>query len=188
MIRYFLAKGDRAGSATIIEGLPTVTCSNPPPRVEIATLDMKTYCTACKREGFIAPKGPRWPGMGPNGKQWALSGDINVCGCNPSPVFYAERGMKMTFKCEPPAAPATDYVNAGSPGSSTEDADDDLECYFEIVESTSQAPVEGMAYRLSSDGRALVHDAALEGGRTRAFSVKDHPKLAVVAWHQGEVR
>ena len=42
MIRYFLAKGDRAGSATITEGLEGVTCSNPPPRVQIATLYMKT--------------------------------------------------------------------------------------------------------------------------------------------------
>ncbi|WP_322090225.1 hypothetical protein [Burkholderia cenocepacia] len=97
MIRYFLAKGDRAGEAVIVEGLDTVTCSDPPPRVHIATLDMKTYCSTCKREGYIAPQGPRWPGTGPNGKQWALSGDINVCGCNPPPVFHAERGMRMIF-------------------------------------------------------------------------------------------
>ncbi|VWB85280.1 hypothetical protein [Burkholderia lata] len=97
MIRYFLAKGDRAGEAVIVEGLDTVTCSNPPPKVHIATLDMKTYCSACRREGYIAPQGPRWPGTGPNGKQWALSGDVNVCGCNPPPVFYAERGMRMIF-------------------------------------------------------------------------------------------
>ncbi|WP_426396796.1 M35 family metallo-endopeptidase [Ralstonia sp. R-29] len=100
MIRYFLARGDRAGSATIVEGLPSITCSNPPPAVQIATLYMKTYCTACKREGFIAPEGPRHAGTGPNGKPWALSGDINVCGCHPAPVFYAERAMKMSFTSE----------------------------------------------------------------------------------------
>ena len=100
MIRYFLAKGDRAGDAVIIEGLDTVTCSNPPPSVPIATLDMKTYCSACKREGYIAPQGPRRPGNGPNGKQWGLSGDINICGCNRPPIFYAERGMRMIFTAE----------------------------------------------------------------------------------------
>ncbi|RQS70430.1 hypothetical protein DID96_14885 [Burkholderia sp. Bp8963] len=100
MIRYFLARGDRGGSAVITEGLENVTCSNPPPSVNIATLYMKTYCTACNQAGFIAPKGPRWPGTGPNGKPWALSGDINVCGCNPPPVFYAERGMTMSFTAE----------------------------------------------------------------------------------------
>jgi hypothetical protein len=97
MIRYFLARGDRAGDAVITEGLDSVTCSNPPPSVNIATLGMKTYCSACKQEGFIAPRGPRLPGSAPNGKQWALSGDINICGCNPSPIFYAERGMSMSI-------------------------------------------------------------------------------------------
>jgi hypothetical protein len=104
MIRYFLAKGDRAGSAMIVEGLDSVTCSNPPPRVQIATLGMATYCAACKQMGSIAPKGPRRPGTAPNGKQWALSGDINVCGCRPSPVFYAQRNMMMTFTAQEVAA------------------------------------------------------------------------------------
>lgn len=111
MIRYFLAKGDRARNAVIVEGLDSVTCSNPPPSVSIATLDMKTYCTACERDGYIAPAGPRWPGTGPNGKQWALSGDINVCGCNPSPVFYAERGMRMIF-----TAAEVEALNGQRPG------------------------------------------------------------------------
>ncbi|WP_232430781.1 hypothetical protein [Burkholderia ubonensis] len=29
-----------------------------------------------------------------------MSGDINVCGCNPPPVFYAERNMRMVFTAE----------------------------------------------------------------------------------------
>ncbi|WP_296650109.1 hypothetical protein [Paraburkholderia sp.] len=186
MIRYFLARGDHAGSAVITEGLDSVTCSNPPPRVNIATLYMKTHCTACKQEGFIAPKGPRWPGTGPNGQQWALSGDINVCGCNPPPVFYAERGMSMTFTAEEAAALVAPY--ASSRGLATQDADEDLEHYFEIVDAKTGAPVEGMTYKLSSDGQALVYDAALESGRTHAFSVKDHPNLVFVAWFEGDVR
>lgn len=100
MIRYFLAKGDRAGSATIVEALDNVTCSNPPPRVQIATLGMATYCMACKQTGSIAPKGPRRPGTAPNGKPWALSGDINLCGCRPSPVFYAQRNMMVSFTAQ----------------------------------------------------------------------------------------
>lgn len=100
MIRYFLAKGDRAGNAVIIDGLESVTCANPPPCVEIATLYMQTYCSACHQRGFISPRGPRWPGTGPNGKEWALSGDVNICGCNPPPVFYAERDMRMTFTAD----------------------------------------------------------------------------------------
>lgn len=106
MIRYFLACGDRGGSAVITEGLPSVICSNPQPKVQIATLYMKTWCEACKREGFIAPRGPRLPGTGPNGQPWALSGDINVCGCTPPPVFHAVRGMKMMLTAEEATTPA----------------------------------------------------------------------------------
>ncbi|CAB3763157.1 MULTISPECIES: hypothetical protein [Burkholderia] len=100
MIRYFLAKGDRGGSAVITEGLDDVTCSGPQGNVNIATLYMKTYCEACKQEGFISPKGPRWPGTGSNGQPWALSGDVNVCGCNLQPTFHAERNMMMTFESQ----------------------------------------------------------------------------------------
>jgi hypothetical protein len=100
MIRTFLGVGDRAGDAVIIEGLPSVTCSNPPPCVNISTVYMKTWCNACKKEGFIAPRGPRRPGTGPNGKEWALSGDINVCDCSPPPLFHAERNMTMSFTAE----------------------------------------------------------------------------------------
>ncbi|QCP53567.1 hypothetical protein FAZ95_31500 [Trinickia violacea] len=186
MIRYFLARGDRAGSAVITEGLDSVTCSNPPPRVNIATLCMKTYCTACRQEGFIAPKGPRWPGTGPNGMPWALSGDINVCRCNPPPIFYAERGMSMTFTAEEAAALVAPYASSRRPA--TEDADEDLEHYFEIVDAKTEAPIEGMTYKLSSSGQSLVYDATLSGGRTRAFSMKEHPNLAFVAWREGDVR
>lgn len=97
MRRVFLGVGDKANEAVITEGLPSVTCSNSPPRVHISTLYMKTWCNACKQDGYIAPRGPRHPGTGPNGQQWALSGDINICGCSPPPVFHTERNMAQTF-------------------------------------------------------------------------------------------
>jgi hypothetical protein len=187
MIRYFLAQGDRAGSAVITEGLDRVTCSNPPPRVRIATLYMKTYCSACKKEGFIAPKGPRWPGTGPNGNQWALSGDINACGCNPSPVFHARRGMTMTFTSEQ-AAQLMGNCATASVSSLEEVADVNLERYFEIVDARTGEPIEGMTYKLTSGGRNLVYEASLNSGGTQAYSVKDHPNLTFVAWHGGDVR
>ncbi|CAB4051379.1 PAAR domain-containing protein [Paraburkholderia phenoliruptrix] len=113
MIRSFLGMGDRGGEATVIEGLDSVSCSNPPPRIQISTLYMKTWCNACKQEGYIAPQGPRWPGTGPNGEQWALSGDINICGCTPPPVFFAQRNMSMKFSAED-AARLTGKAVAGA--------------------------------------------------------------------------
>jgi hypothetical protein len=186
MIRYFLAKGDRAGSAVIVEGLSDCSCSNPPPRVEIATLYMKTYCKACKREGFVAPKGPRWPGTASNGKQWALSGDVNVCGCNPPPVFYAERGMKMTFTAKQAETLVASYSGLGK--RSSEDDFEELEHFFEIVDARTEQPIDGMTYKVSSGNQTLINDATLAGGRTRAFSTEHHPNLSFVAWRKGDVR
>ena len=128
MIRSFLGVGDRGGEAIVTEGLPFVTCSNPPPLVHISTLYMKTWCNACKQEGYIAPKGPRWPGTGPNGQQWALSGDINICGCTPSPVFYAERNMHMVFTAEESARLTGKAVAGASIGIASAAAYDEQVC------------------------------------------------------------
>ena len=91
--RVVLCKGDMAGQATIIEGLANMTLSDGGPPQQVATVYMKTYCNACKREGFVAPTGWRNPGTMDNGRQWALDGDINVCNCNPAPVYHAQRFM-----------------------------------------------------------------------------------------------
>ncbi|MGF7186977.1 hypothetical protein JOE11_000004 [Robbsia andropogonis] len=188
MIRYYLARGDRAGNAVIIEGLDYFTCSNPPPQVEIATLYMKTYCSSCKQQGFIGPQGPRWPGTAPNGKPFALSGDINVCGCNPPPVFYAERSMSMTFTAEEEAALSGSCAGGSSPNSGEQSADENLEYYVEFVDSKTGTPIEGMTHKVYSNGEVLVSDEPLEAGKTRAFLLKEHPNLNVVAWIEGGVR
>lgn len=73
----------------------TVSDLNGTPK-QIATLYMKTYCAACERDGFVAPTGARNPGSMSNGRPWALDGDINVCKCNPAPVYHAQRSMVET--------------------------------------------------------------------------------------------
>ncbi len=94
MQRYFLAKGDRAGAAYIVEGLPMSTwvdADGAP--IPLATVYMKTWCDACKREGYVSPRGPRHPGSAENGRPFALSGDVNSCACGPQPVFQAVRAL-----------------------------------------------------------------------------------------------
>lgn len=89
MTQYYLAKGDRAGNAEIIEGLDKVTSAGVP----VATLGMKTMCSACNEEGQIIPQGsPLTRPTAPNGKPFALSGDLNACKCGPG-VFRAKRGL-----------------------------------------------------------------------------------------------
>ncbi|MCA8043071.1 hypothetical protein [Burkholderia seminalis] len=164
MIRYFLAKRDHAGDAVIIEGLDTVTCSDPPPRVHIATLDMKTYCSACKREGHIAPQGPRWPGTGPNGKQWALSGDINVCECHPPPVFYAERGMRMIFTAGEIAT-----LDRPKPGAADRSFARSSVMHDEqfILLDGSRRPLANVRYRVVTDTGQIFTGTTDSDGQTR---------------------
>ncbi|AQQ41015.1 MULTISPECIES: hypothetical protein [Burkholderia] len=172
MIRYFLAKGDRAREAVIVEGLDTVTCSDPPPRVHIATLDMKTYCSTCKREGYIAPQGPRWPGTGPNGKQWALSGDINVCGCNPPPVFYAERGMRMTFTAGETATLTGRQPDAAKRSFVVHDEQ------FTLLDD-SRRPLASIRYRIVTDAGQIFTGTTDTAGQTHRIATDASATLKI---------
>ncbi|NTX32682.1 hypothetical protein HT746_37210 [Burkholderia pyrrocinia] len=172
MIRFFLAKGDRAGSAIITEGLDTVTCSNPPPAVQIATLGMKTYCTACKQEGFIAPEGPRWPGTGPNGKQWALSGDINVCDCSPPPVFYAERKMRMIFTAEEAAALTGQSVPRSAVAGRTEHDEQ-----FVLRDADTGRPLARLQYRIRTASGKVFSGVTDATGHTQRVTTTNTESL-----------
>lgn len=176
MIRYFLAKGDRAGEALIVEGLDTVTCSNPPPRVHIATLDMKTYCSACEREGYIAPQGPRWPGTGPNGKQWALSGDINVCGCNPPPIFHAERGMRMIF-----TAGETATLNGRQPDAAERPFARSTVVHDEqfTLLDDSRRPLANIRYRIVTDTGQIFTGTTDTAGQTHRIATDASATLKI---------
>ncbi|WP_157685256.1 PAAR domain-containing protein [Robbsia andropogonis] len=63
----------------------------------MATLYMQTWCNACNKAGYISPRGPRHAGKAENGRQYALSGDVNVCDCYPPPVYEVDRTMAQTI-------------------------------------------------------------------------------------------
>ncbi|MBB5496080.1 hypothetical protein [Paraburkholderia sp. MM5384-R2] len=69
-----------------------------------------------------------------------------------------------------------------------QNAEEVLEHYFELVDAKTGIPVEGMTYKLLSNGRMVVEDAPLADGKTRSFPMKNHPNLIVVAWRAGNVR
>ncbi|MBY4867665.1 hypothetical protein DIE14_14385 [Burkholderia sp. Bp9017] len=175
MIRYFLARGDRGGSATITEGLESVTCSNPPPRVQIATLYMKTYCSACKQEGFVSPKGPRLPGRAPNGQPWALSGDVNACGCNPPPVFHAERGMRMFVG-------HTSAVESKEPGNGISHrpiADAEYDEQYVLKNAKTGRPLARVSYRIHTSSGELFSGTTDSMGHTQRVATRCAEKLRI---------
>ncbi|ALL68891.1 PAAR motif [Paraburkholderia caribensis MBA4] len=118
------------------------------------------------------------------GQASVFDGDLVLCPCGQNRVIagpdagcFAESGStlsKFPFEFEGGPAESVDM--------------DDLEHYFEFVDLATGSPVEGMAYTLISDGNRIVRDASLSGGKTRAFSLKEHPSLALVAWRAGDVR
>jgi len=141
--------------------------------VQIATLYMKTYCTACKREGFVAPNGgPRHGGTAPNGKQWALGGDINVCGCNPPPVFHTpERGMFMRFTSEELVQMGVPVVSpfASQRASAPEDVEHDD--YYALIDQESGKPVANTVYAIKRADGDIEHGTTDVKGHTRLLSV-----------------
>ncbi|HTV87216.1 MAG TPA: hypothetical protein VME63_17605 [Dyella sp.] len=63
----------------------------------MAAVGMATYCSQCGQRGLIAPRGVR--SLGPE-QMFALDGDVNLCGCEPAPVFNTQQGMALTFTRE----------------------------------------------------------------------------------------
>lgn len=179
MRRVFLGIGDKAGDAFITEGLPSVTCSNPPPRVHISTLYMKTYCRACKQEGYIAPRGPRHKGTGPNGQQWALSGDVNICGCSPPPVFHAERNMAMILTAE--ASTGLMAQRAGTTTSSTAQRNYDEQ--FTLYDRSGRA-LRDTYYTVRLPSGELRHGVTDSLGRTARYQTDGARRLALYLGHR----
>jgi hypothetical protein len=179
MRRVFLGVGDRAGSAVIIEGLPSVTCSNPPPEVHISTLYMKTYCSACGKEGFIAPQGFRWDGTGPNGQQWALSGDINVCGCSPAPVFHAERNMAQIFDVGDGAMLTGRGANAATSNAMQYAYDEQ----FTLRDGGGRV-LQDTYYTVRLPSGELIHGVTDGAGRTARYATDGAQRVAVYIGHR----
>jgi hypothetical protein len=152
----------------------------------VTYIGAKVHCPTCKTDGTIAAKGPRWRSS-IFGKEQALEGDICLCKCNPPPVMIAsQRKGCQEFSASQLAAFETHRAGAGEPPASRDG--DELEQHFEIVDARTEKPIEGMTYKLSNDGRTVIHDAPLTEGKTRAVLVKDHRNLLFVAWRKGSVR
>jgi hypothetical protein len=127
---------------------------------------MKTWCNACKKEGHIAPRGPRWPGTASNGQQWALSGDINVCDCSPAPVFHAERNMTMTFTSDEAAG----LIRGIAATQATKIASDPFDQYFRLTDERTGRPLKGIPYRIATDDGGEHEGRTDSQGRTLRVS------------------
>jgi uncharacterized Zn-binding protein involved in type VI secretion len=127
-------------------------------------------------------------GMSENGRDVVVEGDLVLCPCrknrvivgsNPGIFLEADRGAGTAIGVQAVAA-------STSPSASP--SPDELEHYFEIVDAMTNTPIEGMTYKLVSDGTTLVDDQLLVAGKTKGYSKDEHPDLTLIAWRAGDVR
>jgi uncharacterized Zn-binding protein involved in type VI secretion len=95
MKRSYLKIGDKSSAGgTVIEGIPLMRHHGK----ELTFVGAIVVCPACKSDGRIVAKGPRWPDD-LMGKHAALEDDICSCKCSPPPVMIASQSdMTMSFK------------------------------------------------------------------------------------------
>lgn len=193
---------DNGSGSQVIEGQSNCTIQGPDGKPRNQTfLGHRAYCGVCKSTGPIAP-GPGTPGDSLRMydavicAREAVEGDIVLCKCGRSPKVIATYGRMSFIKADSGSdviCDATELLHQHCRSSwiappLNADTNEDLELYFEIVDAITDTPIEGMTHTLSSDGQVLVFDNTLIGGKTRAFSVKDHPNLSFVAWRAGDAR
>lgn len=182
MRRALLKLGDKTtAGGVVLEGIDRCRHHGTP----LTFIGAKIWCPVCNSEGVIGWNGPHRKAT-MMGKQQALEGDLCLCKCNPPPVLLAsQKSAWHVFESH-------ELGGATSGGHSMTDRyqseHDELEHYFEIVDATTGAPIEGMTYTLLSNGNWLVDSESLATGRTAIVSKADHPNLTFIAWRTGDVR
>jgi uncharacterized Zn-binding protein involved in type VI secretion len=179
--------------ALIVEGSPTTTGGVVLKGSAIGMTDHgvtfaldgdKATCPVCKGSFPIKGTAKRRTYRGRPG---VLEGDRVMCPCDQNKV-KALPNASCFYDDEGNGASAVAGALAGASSGVSSFAHDELEHYFEIVDASTGTPIEGMTYKLLSDGVSLADDALLEAGKTMAFLRNDHPNLSLVAWRTGDVR
>lgn len=86
--RFDITKGDRTTKeGTVIRGDSNDTVGD----LEKAYEGDHVWCPACDTTGTIGCVGPRLSMIGPDGREGALSEDLCMCECQPSPRLIASQ-------------------------------------------------------------------------------------------------
>lgn len=90
--RFDIVKGDKTtAGGTVIGG----DASDRLNHREQAYQGDSVWCPSCKSMGRIVCKGARVSTTGPDGREAALSEDLCVCKCNPSPLLLASQTVSF---------------------------------------------------------------------------------------------
>jgi len=166
---------------------------------EVAAEGELATCPACKSVGYLV--NDAYPAFGlPGGRQLAIQGAWIFCKCaNPPRAIASTDKFRVAVNRAGSGAPAPasalplPLVPSVAPSYTpqrehSQEPEDAVEYYFEIVDARTETPIDGMTYKLSNGGQTWVRDAKLEGGKTHAVSATSHQHLNFVAWIAGDAR
>jgi uncharacterized Zn-binding protein involved in type VI secretion len=138
-------------------------------------------CPACGTQGVIKCVSPRISDHF-NGKEFALSDDLCICGCSPPPKLVADQDFKyQAFVAKPNEAPedrVTDRAGRNAAGTSgaTRDA---MLVPLRFVDSVSGKPYANRPYRLELKDGKVLHGTTDSNGRTRPLTSEERNGLNV---------
>jgi uncharacterized Zn-binding protein involved in type VI secretion len=146
-------------------------------------------CMACGAQGVIKCVMPRLPDSF-EGKQYALSDDLCICGCNPPPKLIASQNFKyeslLCIDGNPPGKAIT--PQAGNPAkaatSHIESAKQvDLRSLRVMIRDTGR-PYANQPYRLDLADGKVVQGTTDANGLTRPLTPDE--RAALRTWQSGE--
>jgi len=91
--RYDIVKGDRTTVGGVVEAGDSSDMLN---GQQQAYEGDPVSCPVCETTGKIRCEGPRQSTTGPDGRQSALSDDLCICKCSPSPRLVASQNASCS--------------------------------------------------------------------------------------------
>jgi uncharacterized Zn-binding protein involved in type VI secretion len=178
MGRALIVEGDKTShGGTVMEGSAFSLTGGR----KIAREGDKVYCPRCKRMTSIICGDQT---MIVDGAPVARDGDKTSCGA----TLIA--GQQQTYR-DNGGGNVGSFASLFSPYSESEavpvanqqEANDELEQYFEFIDASTGKPVSGLQYKIEKEGVLLLDNATLSEGKTQTFSMKEHPdELSLTAW------
>jgi uncharacterized Zn-binding protein involved in type VI secretion len=137
-------------------------------------------CPACSARGIIKCAAPRIPHRF-QGKEFALSDDLCVCGCQPSPKLVSDQKFKFqAFATSPEEAPdksALGKISSSQSACPSGVATNAKLVRLRFVDSVSAKPCVNRPYRLALMDGKVVQGVTNATGHTRPLTPEERSGL-----------
>jgi uncharacterized Zn-binding protein involved in type VI secretion len=173
LIRYYIKEGDKTTSGAVVcEGDLTNTLYGVP----LSFLGARIYCPACKSSGVLVGSGPRLKDT--SDKPAALSDDLGVCKCKPTPRLIASQydayeectTSDLAIGCAPDGVPLPRVAIVHDQ-------------QFTLLDENTRRPLSRISYRINSASGASFSGTTDENGKTQRVKTSNSDRLTVKIHH-----